>query len=124
MSDTEPARRAPEVVLTMSPMTSTSFLHRLDAHDRAIFGRWASDGSKTRWRRAWTALTHLGGATCTLLASIVPFARHGALRDAARLSLATLVGGSRVCLGVHYPGDVLAGQAIALATDWVVLAAP
>jgi len=170
-------------------MTSTSFLHRLDARDRALFIRWASDG---RRRRAWTALTHAGGATCTLLASSVPFALHGALRDAARLALTTLllshlvvqlikrtvgrprpsrgttcatlvaepdkfsfpsghaaaamsvafaygavfphlalplvvlatfVGASRVCLGVHYPGDVLAGQAIALATGWAVFAA-
>jgi undecaprenyl-diphosphatase len=171
-------------------MTSTSFLHRLDARDRALFIRWASDGSRTRWRRTWAALTHLGGATCTLLASSVPFALHGALRDTARLTLitlvlshlvvqlikrtvgrprpsrgtscatlvaepdkfsfpsghaaaamsvafiygavfphlalpltilATLVGVSRVFLGVHYPGDVLAGQAIAAATGWAVL---
>lgn len=32
------------------------------------------------------------------------------------LALAMIAGGSRVVLGVHYPGDVAAGQAIALVT--------
>ncbi len=36
--------------------------------------------------------------------------------------LALLVGASRVCLGVHYPGDVLIGQALALGTGAVMLA--
>ena len=38
------------------------------------------------------------------------------------LTAATLVGISRVRLGVHYPGDVLAGQLIAIATGLVVRA--
>lgn len=38
------------------------------------------------------------------------------------LLLSTFVGFSRVRLGVHYPGDVVAGQAIAIATGLVSLA--
>jgi undecaprenyl-diphosphatase len=37
------------------------------------------------------------------------------------IMLAAAVGLSRVCLRVHYPGDVLAGQAIAILTDLCVL---
>ncbi len=39
------------------------------------------------------------------------------------LLLAVLVGVSRVRLGVHYPGDVVVGQLIAIATGMAVLAA-
>jgi undecaprenyl-diphosphatase len=37
------------------------------------------------------------------------------------LLLALLVGFSRARLGVHFPGDVLVGQAMALVTGGVVL---
>jgi undecaprenyl-diphosphatase len=36
------------------------------------------------------------------------------------IPLATLVGASRVCLGVHYPGDVLIGQLIAALTALLI----
>ncbi len=37
------------------------------------------------------------------------------------IMLAAAVGISRVCLRVHYPGDVLAGQAIAILTDLCIM---
>jgi len=36
------------------------------------------------------------------------------------VALAALVGATRVCLGVHYPGDVAVGQLIAIATVGVL----
>jgi|LakMenEpi03Aug12_release.lakeMendotaPanAssembly.Ray.scaffolds.fasta_scaffold221472_2 undecaprenyl-diphosphatase len=49
------------------------------------------------------------------------FAWHVPVLAPVLLVLATLVGVSRVRLGVHYPGDVLAGQAIALLGTWLVV---
>ena len=37
------------------------------------------------------------------------------------MTVAACVGLSRVYLGVHFPGDVLAGQAIAILTDLCVM---
>lgn len=171
---------------------SQSLIARLDERDRALFLRWVIDESPTpAWRWWWTAITHLGGATATVLAVLLPLAAGGAARTAATdamlalalshllvqlvkrtvgrprpsfratrtalvaepdrfsfpsghataamsvatvyaatlpavapllLGLALAVGVSRVCLGVHYPGDVLVGQLLAVATALVVLA--
>lgn len=169
-----------------------SFIARLDARDRALFLRWAIDESHTPgWRRWCTAITHLGGATATILAVCLPLLLGGAARELALdamltlagshllvqlvkrtvgrprpslgsaaaawvaepdrfsfpsghaaaamsvamvyaaaapalapalLALALAVGMTRVFLGVHYPGDVLAGQLLAAVTAWLVLA--
>lgn len=170
-----------------------TILHRLDARDRALFLRWSNATTHAlRARRGWIALTHLGGATSTILLSTLPLVLDGQLQYAARIALLTLVashvvvqlikrsvgrprpsckllaealvaepdrfsfpsghaaaamsvafayavafphaaavlmvvaglvGVSRVCLGVHYPGDVLVGQTIALVTGWIVVVA-
>lgn len=171
---------------------TTSILERLDARDRALYVRWAmSQSTPSRSRRAWTAITHLGGARAALLLAMLPLVMGGALYDAGWLAttvlivshlivqgikrsvgrprpstrshgvsliaepdkfsfpsghaaaamsvafgysvifpnllpalavMAVIVGMSRVCLGVHYPGDVVAGQLLALATGAVVVA--
>jgi undecaprenyl-diphosphatase len=169
-------------------MSAATILHRLDARDRALFVRYRIvDSASRRARMLWLVLTHVGGATCSVLAAVLPrlLGMHGGLaigssnaltslvvshllvqlvkravgrprpscvltgaaiaREPDRfsfpsghsaaamsvafayalvfpalaaplVSLAFLVGLSRVCLGVHYPGDVVIGQLIAIAT--------
>lgn len=164
-------------------------LARLDARDRVLFHRYATGPSRRRLARwAWTAVTHLGGVTGSVLAVLLPIALGGTLRTAGvhgfaalvvshlivqaiersvgrprpsrhggrswmdepdefsfpsghstaamsvamvyalafpslalvLLPVATLVGFSRVRPGVHYPGDVLIGQLIAVITAlWI-----
>lgn len=165
----------------------SQLLDRLDARDRALFLRWALQGHARSLlaRRAWQVATHLGGATASILAALVPLLIVPAMRDPAGdalmalaishvvvqmikrtvmrerpdvrtarppligvpdrfsfpsghataamsvafvyavayptiaiplLTVSMIVGLSRVFLGVHYPGDVLAGQAIAIVT--------
>ena len=182
--------RVLRVTLVLRPGASRGWIARLDHRDRRLFGRWALDaGASRRSRLAWSAVTHLGGATSTLTAGVAPLGSESRLREAAGLALlvliashlvvqvvkrsvgrprpsrgeagsliavpdrfsfpsghaaaamsiafgyaivfphlaaplvggAVLVGMSRVVLGVHYPGDVLAGQLIALATGLAVV---
>jgi undecaprenyl-diphosphatase len=181
-----PAIHVPEQFM-FSP---TIILSNLGTRDRTLFLRCALVESSRRARFLWKILTYLGGATCTVLAVMLPLLWGGALAGVAQQALATLVlshlvvqlvkrtvgrprpsrgiaraalivepdrfsfpsghaaaamsvafvyasaypslaiplvalagavGISRVFLGVHYPGDVLIGQLIAVLTGLVAL---
>lgn len=164
----------------------TSWLHRLDARDRALFLRVAlTPACAHPARAAWMAITHAGGArvsigatvgtlavpgmpwavvwrtllvlgvshllvqavkrtvgrprpargasvaalitvpdrfsfpsghACAAMAVALGFAHAFPALTVPLVVLAALVGASRVVLGVHYPGDVLVGQALAWGT--------
>ena len=165
--------------------TASELLRRVDGRDRALFLRLASGTrDRKRVRLTWTFITHLGGATSSVVAALAPlFIRelsaagsrpllililsHAAVQMVKRtigrprpslgvgdftsivepdrfsfpsghaaaamavaigyalafpplalplVAIATVVGISRVCLGVHYPGDVVMGQSLAIVT--------
>src|SRR4249920_2542507 len=67
-------------------------LSRLNARDRALFLRWAMlDTASRKARMFWLTLTHLGGATTTLAAALVPLRMGGSLERAAHGAFLTLV---------------------------------
>lgn len=73
-------------------MTTTTLLTRLAARDRALFVRCLVTDSVSRRRRLfWTAITHLGGVSCSVLAATIPLALGGPIADAARQTLMILV---------------------------------
>lgn len=61
------------------------------------------------------------GHSCAVMSVAFVYAMAFPVLASSLVLLATLVGWSRVRLGVHYPGDVLAGQVIAIAAGVVVL---
>ncbi|MBX3173315.1 MAG: phosphatase PAP2 family protein [Gemmatimonadaceae bacterium] len=61
------------------------------------------------------------GHSCSVMSVAFVYAAAFPVLSWPLLLLSALVGWSRVRLGVHYPGDVLAGQAIAIATGIAVL---
>lgn len=68
------------------------------------------------------AFSFPSGHSCAAMAVAFAYSLAVPAMSLPLLVLAVLVGFSRVRLGVHYPGDVIAGQAIAVITGLAVLA--
>src|SRR3979409_2630924 len=69
----------------------TLILTNLGARDRTLFQRWALTDRSRRARMLWSALTNLGGATFTVLATTIPLLVGGPVAVVARQALITLV---------------------------------
>lgn len=64
-------------------------INRLDARDRALFLRWViGEHTPLRAKRAWTLLTHIGGARVSILAVLLPMLFAGAELQLAAIQAA------------------------------------
>lgn len=68
------------------------------------------------------AFSFPSGHACAAAAVAIAYAAHLPAIAAGVIAIAMVVGYSRVALGVHYPGDVIAGQGIAVLTGLAVIA--
>jgi undecaprenyl-diphosphatase len=68
------------------------------------------------------AFSFPSGHACAALAVALAYAVHLPLLAGPAVAVAGIVGYSRIALGVHFPGDVLAGQGIAFLTALAVVA--
>ena len=66
-------------------MLQSPFLHRLDDRDRALYLRWVIGESASRVTLFfWTALTHMGGVSASVVFALVPLlTAEGQLKIAA-----------------------------------------
>ncbi len=67
------------------------------------------------------AFSFPSGHACAALAVALAYALHLPSLSPLLIAVALLVGHSRVVLGVHFPGDVLAGQCLAVLTALMVV---
>jgi undecaprenyl-diphosphatase len=67
------------------------------------------------------AFSFPSGHSCAAMAIALAYALHAPIVAPVVIGGALLVGHSRVALGVHFPGDVLAGQCLAVLTALAVV---
>ena len=70
----------------------TTILRRLDARDRELLVRWSDATARSAAvRRFWTILTHVGGATASILIALLPLLPGNHFADVGRSAMAVLV---------------------------------